>query len=60
MSKSLPLWEELNNPNSGALVQALRTAVQNYGIEAFEPGDVPGLEAAYKNRLLHATSTVET
>ncbi|KAL1961908.1 hypothetical protein VTN77DRAFT_941 [Rasamsonia byssochlamydoides] len=57
VGRSLPHWRDLQKPANKDLVELLRRAVQNHGVEAFEPEDIPGLEEAYKSGFLHATST---
>jgi hypothetical protein len=37
----------------------LKSAVENHGLLAFDPEDIPGLEEAYKKGYLHATADTE-
>jgi len=57
VGRSLPKRRDLQKPENGDLVELLRRAVENYGIEAFEPENIRGLEDAYRKGYLHATST---
>jgi hypothetical protein len=57
VGRSLPQLRDLQKPTSKDLVFLLLQAIQNHGVEAFEPDEVPGLEQAYKSGFLHATTS---
>lgn len=53
--RSIPDRKVLMQVANGDLLQTLKRAIEEHGIEAFGPDEDPGLNKAYKSGFLHAS-----